>query len=140
VTTTEFDQHYHDDAHGFYAVKSDYELNSRYLVGLQSIAELYQDPIKADKIYKAKQDLEDTKIILGKTLEDLLGRVRIDCSNGGGGGIGRETRRSRRKIQHVNNRLEKILCKSQRSQSMLSYFINIRARALEYSSFIYSQF
>ena len=91
-------------------------------MGLQSVAELYQDPIKADKIYKVKQDLEDTKTILGKALEDLLGRVRIDYSKE----IGRETRRSRRKIQHVNNRLEKILCKRQRSQSMLSYFINIR--------------
>lgn len=72
-----FDDHYQDDPKEFYDIKSDYELNNKYLVELQKVIELYQDPIKADKIYKVKQDLQDTKIILGKALEDLLKRVSM---------------------------------------------------------------
>ena len=73
-----FDNHYQDDPKEFYNIKSDYELNNKYLVELQNVVNIYQDPIKADKIYKIKQDLEDTKTILGKALEDLLGRVNVD--------------------------------------------------------------
>jgi hypothetical protein len=42
----DFDGHNTMDSQQFYKVKTDYELNSKYLDGLQKIVELYQDPGK----------------------------------------------------------------------------------------------
>ena len=41
---------------------------------IRSIFEKYQDPTQADSIMKVQQELDDTKVVLHKTIEGVLQR------------------------------------------------------------------
>ncbi len=70
----DFDELYQKKSKEFDDVRSDFELNSIYLEGLQKTVQEYQDPVKTDKILKVKKDLEETKTVLNKAFESLLER------------------------------------------------------------------
>jgi synaptobrevin homolog YKT6 len=56
------------------SLKKDFAANGTFLDFLKNHAQLFNDPVKADKILKVKKDLEEVKEVLGQALEKLLDR------------------------------------------------------------------
>ena len=52
----------------------DYQLNSHFSERVKQLYEQYQEPAQVDKIIKVKQDIDETKLIIHRTIDQVLER------------------------------------------------------------------
>lgn len=70
----DFDDKFKANPTEFKRVMKDGALQAKYGPELKAVVDKYQDPVKADKILKVKKDLEETKTVLNRAIEQLLDR------------------------------------------------------------------